>query len=306
MKDSNPPQKHHYIPAFYLRRWVAADRKVTEFTRPVTNKIAIKRVTPEYTGFQDRLYELKGYEARLAQQVEEKFFKVVDGWAAQSLDLLERFEDRAPWDAHRRSAWSRFILSLLLRCPEDIDIFRSTWREDFERTDADQELRYQEVRGPEDPETFAEFLANQPLTLKERHQFQILLSLVDHAEVGGKINAMEWRVLRMPDHAPTLLTSDRPVIRTNGLAQKGGHLALPIGPKLLFLASHDPDFLQAILQEDQVKLAKESNRNVVESASRFVYGIDDKQRRFIQNRMGLSPQLRLMESIFRQRQEARR
>jgi hypothetical protein len=70
---TNPPTKHHYIPAFYLKRWAASDGKVTEFTKPYLT-IVSKRVMPESTGFQERLYELKGYEPTLAQQVEETFF----------------------------------------------------------------------------------------------------------------------------------------------------------------------------------------------------------------------------------------
>jgi len=299
---ANPPTKHHYIPAFYLKRWAAADGKVTEFAKP-RREIVVKRITPERTGFQERLYELKGYEPALAQQVEEMFFKPLDTWASNSLEMLERHGHYAPWDSHSRSAWTRFLLSLLVRCPEDIETFREWWHEDFSRTDADAEARYQNARGVNDPATFSEFLAGQPLSTKERHQFQVFYSLIDHDSVGGKFNDMEWRVLQSPVDAPAFLTSDRPVIRTNGLAKKGGHVALPIGPRLLFIASHDNDFLNALLRADQTDLVKECNRQVVESASRFVYGADQSQLRFIQNRFGRTPQPRLMESIVRQRQE---
>jgi len=70
MNAANPPAKHHYIPAFYLKRWVDPDGKVTEFTKPYRD-IIVKPIAPERTGYQERLYELKGYEPDLAQQVEE-------------------------------------------------------------------------------------------------------------------------------------------------------------------------------------------------------------------------------------------
>ena len=301
MHKANPPTKHHYIPAFYLRRW-AVDGKVTEFSKPYKDVIA-KPISPERTGFEERLYELKGYEPDLAQQVEEQFFKPVDTWASDSLDLLERHGHHAPWDGHSRSAWTRFILSLLLRTPEDIAIFREWWHEDWSQTDDELEANYRAKREPTDPETFSEYLARQPIAEIERHQFDIFYSLVDHASVGGKINEMHWRVLRSPDSAPTYLTSDRPVIRTNGLAQKGGHLALPIGPRLLFIASHDTELLENVRKADQVGLVKECNRQVVESASRFVYGIDDQQFRFIENRFGKTPQPRLMQGIVERRRQ---
>lgn len=299
---ANPPTKHHYIPAFYLKRWAAPDGKVTEFTKP-RREIVARRIMPERTGYQERLYELRGYERALAQQVEEKFFKPLDTWASNSLDMLERHGHRAPWESHSRSAWTRFLLSLLLRCPEDIEVFREWWHEDFSRTDAAAEARYQSARGENDPATFSEFLAGQPLGVKERHQFQVFYSLVDHDSVGGRINEMEWRVLQSPNTAPAFLTSDRPIIRTHSLDKKGDHIALPIGPRLLFIASHDRDFLDAVLRADQKGLVKECNRQVVEGASRFVYGVDERQTRFIQNRFGKSPQPRLMERIVQRRRE---
>ncbi|WP_018239457.1 DUF4238 domain-containing protein [Ensifer sp. BR816] len=304
MNLANPPTKHHYIPAFYLRRWRdPGDGKVTEFTKPY-KAIAVKRVTPEGTGYEERLYELRGYEPLLAQQVEERFFKPVDTWASNSLDLIERHGHQAPWTSHSRPAWTRFILSLLLRCPEDIEVFREWWHEDFSRTDEESEARYQSARGSDDPKTFSEYLAGQSLAKKERHQFEIFYSLVDDASVGGKINNMHWRILQTPARAPMLLTSDRPIIRTDSLAGAGGHIALPIGPRLLFIGSHDTNFLKSILKADQVALVKECNRQVVESAARFVYGLDESQRRFVENRFGKSPQPRLMESIVQRRRDS--
>lgn len=302
MKLANPPTKHHYIPAFYLKRWAAGDGRVTEFSRPY-REIVVKPIMPDRTGYQERLYELKGYEPELAQQVEEMFFKPVDTWASNSLYLLERYGHRAPWDSHSRSSWTRFMLSLLVRCPEDIEMFREWWHEDWTRTDAEAEANYQKSKGPGDPDTFSEYLAGRPITEIERHQFQIFYSLVDHAGVGGKINEMHWRVLQSPADAPLYLTSDRPIIRTNGLSQKGGHIALPIGPKLLFIASHDAELLEGIRKADQVALVKECNRQVVEGASRFVYGFDDRQLRFIKNRFGKSPQPRLMTGIVQRRRD---
>ncbi|MET3359779.1 MULTISPECIES: DUF4238 domain-containing protein [Bradyrhizobium] len=295
-----PPVKHHYIPAFYLRRW-AVDGRVTEFTKP-HRSIVVKSIAPERTGYQERLYELKGFEPDLAQQVEEKFFKPTDTLASDALGMLVRYGHRAPWDSHSRSAWSRFILSLLLRCPEDIAPFREWWHADFNRTDEGDEARYHAAREDGDPETFAEFLDSQPLSLKEQYQYEVLFKLIDHAEIGAEINAMHWRVLSFPSDAPTLLTSDRPVMRTLNLRDRQAHIALPIGPRLLFMASPSAGFLERVLKADLVGLAKEANRQIVEGASRFVYGADDKQLRFVQNRFGKSPQPRLMEGLIRIRQ----
>ncbi|MDQ0318972.1 hypothetical protein QO002_001110 [Pararhizobium capsulatum DSM 1112] len=115
---------------------------------------------------------------------------------------------------------------------------------------------------------------------------------------------MEWRILETAASAPLLLTSDRPVIRTNGLISERGHIALPIGPRLLFIASHDTRFLRDLLRADQTGLVKECNRQVVEGAVRFVFAADESQARFIENRFGNEPQPRLMEQIIHRRRTA--
>jgi hypothetical protein len=142
MTPAKPSTKHHYIPAFYLRRWAGADDKVVEFTMPVQGKLVKKPVKPERTGYMERLYELKGYEPGLAQQVEEKFFSPVDDIAAKALDLLYRRGHYGKWTDVQRSGWSRLMLSLMMRCPEDIALFREWWHEDFGQTNAEQEAAY--------------------------------------------------------------------------------------------------------------------------------------------------------------------
>lgn len=296
MNSSTPPTKHHYIPAFYLKRWKGSDGKINEYTKPYRD-IVVKDVMPERTGYQERLYELNGYEPEIAQQVEEKFFKPLDTWASDALKMLEDVSQETPWTTHSRSAWTRFILSLMLRCPEDIAALREWWQIDFGQTDDAAEAQYRAVRTNGDPETFAEFLEGQPLSLKERYQYKILFSLIDHEIIGHEMNRMHWRVLPTPTEAPTLLTSDRPVIRTKNIHGPQGHIVLPIGPRLLFFASPNAQFLKQLLRADPTKITKEVNRQVVEGASRFVYGVDTNHLRFVQNRFGKTPQPRTMENI---------
>ncbi|MDQ0318973.1 hypothetical protein QO002_001111 [Pararhizobium capsulatum DSM 1112] len=133
MKSDNPPIKHHYIPAFYLSRW-AVSGKVTEFAKVYGGRVVSKGKAPEATGFQERLYEMRGHNPAHAQQFEEHYFKPVDTMAADALEMLYRHGHNAPWTAKSRTAWTRFVLSLLLRCPEYIETFRDWWHDDFGRT----------------------------------------------------------------------------------------------------------------------------------------------------------------------------
>lgn len=292
----NAPDKHHYIPAFYTKRWAGPDELICEFSRPYKTVVP-KRVHSNATGFLRRLYTLRDFEPGLAQQVEENFFKPVDGWAADALALLEGGPQKLRWNSHNRSAWTRFILSLLLRCPEDIDHFRALWYEDFRTTDTDSEARYAGVREHDDPPTFADFLAAQPIAMLEKTLFEVFFGLVDNTSIGGTINEMRWKVLDTSFTGLELLTSDRPVIRTHNLKAPGGHIALPIGPTRLFIASLHPSTIQSIVNVPRRELVKESNRQVVSGAKRFVYGTNDKQLSFVQKWFGIRPQIRIMEQV---------
>ncbi|SDB74240.1 Protein of unknown function [Agrobacterium fabrum] len=298
MKSANPPTKHHYIPAFYLKRW-AVSGNVAQFAKIRDDKIIVLAKAPEATGFENRLYEMKGHDPAVAQMFETKYFQPLDTNAAETLELLYRRGHLADWTSESRSAWTRFILSLLLRCPEDIHMFRNWWIEDFGRVSAKAERNYQEKRTAEEPATFTEYLLGLPVAAKESAMFNTLNTLLEHDEVGTHINTMHWRILQTPASAPLLLTSDRPVIRTNGLDSNGSHIALPIGPRFLFIASHDADFLRGLLRADQTALVKECNGQIVEGAVRFVFASDERQTRFVMNRFGKQPQPRVMESIVR-------
>jgi hypothetical protein len=257
MKSDNPPTTHHYIPAFYLRRWGVP--KVTEFAKVYGGKVVSKAKLPERTGHEERLYEIKGIEPELAQQFEEKYFKPIDTKAADALEMLYRHGHSAPWDDDSRSAWTRFIISLLLRCPEDIAAFREWWHDDFGRTDEEAEARYRAKCSPGDTENFSEYLVGRPLGMKEEYMVRTLQTLLDHDDVGRYINNLEWRVIETPASAPLLLTSDRPVTRTNGLKNENGHIGLPIGPRLMFIASHDTRFLNGLQLSDQTEFVKACN-----------------------------------------------
>lgn len=166
--------------------------KLVEFTKPFGPNLKAKPVRAISTGFQEGLYSLEGYEAELAQQVEVEFFAPIDDEASNALGMLERFGHLAPWSGESRSAWTRFLLSLLLRCPEDISILRDWWRNEvFGNPSPEAEEKYGRVRRAGDPEKFSEFLRSQPTTMKERHQFQSLYSLIDNPSVGTTINQMD-------------------------------------------------------------------------------------------------------------------
>jgi hypothetical protein len=113
-------KKHHYMPVFYRKRWAGADGRICEFSKPYENTLKPKRVHPAGTGYVSSLYEMKGLKDELKDQFEALFLSPVDSKAADALSIMEKDDSAHIWNSEERSAWTRFLLSLLMRMPEDI------------------------------------------------------------------------------------------------------------------------------------------------------------------------------------------
>lgn len=290
------PIQHHYIPVFYLKRWAGPDGKLCEFSRPFKSVVPLRRA-PRGTGFSDRLYELRDFPPELAQQVEERFFRTVDTRAADALALMERSGNSAAWTLELRSAWSRFIISLLTRCPEDLAIFRERWSATADRVDPRMEQEYAALRGSDDPPTMAEYIAAEPAEIKEKSLFEAYMRQIDNPKISQRLNPLHWRILELPNGGYELLTSDRPVVHTNGVGRKKGFMAMPIGPRRLFLAAPEAGTIEAVVRSDPRTLARRMNLYVTEGAAKYVYGSNDAQLQFVSNRMSRNPQRRLMTGM---------
>lgn len=290
------PKRHHYIPEFYLKGWVGSDGCLCQFSK-FSGVVKPLRRSPKATGFVDGLYQLQGFPSDLEQQIESRFFQPVDSLAADALRSLN--QGVIPSDTRSRSAWTRFLLSLLLRCPEDIDIHKKWWSTEFRRTDEIEELKYQSRRTASDPKTFSEYLSTRPIHEIEIQGYRALIKLIDNARAGQTINDMYWSVVRFTENCVPLMTSDRPIIRTNGLLKPNGHLAIPINPRHLFVAARDPKLLETVHRSNFTQVAKEINRHVVRSAVRFSYALDDNHAAFVRKHFGTVPQPRLLETIVR-------
>lgn len=304
MSVQNPPKRHHYIPAFYLSRWaVQDDHRLCQFSRPY-NEVVPKRQHPEATGYLDRLYELDGLEGELAQQIESKFFSPVDSAAADALSLMEQKGNRAVWDQRLRSAWSRFLHSMLLRTPEDLEIFKASWRNLMLNDKTDEwEARYDAVKGPGDKSTFREFVASISEESHNRSAMHALIGVINNPRLGLKMNNMPWWVIETdPDDHP-LLTSDRPVIRTNGLNAPNGHIALPIGPYRIFVVAKDQQTLNVIRSANIRQIVREMNRQVCDYAVKYVYGINCMHLDFVKKHFATKEQPRLLASASKQQAE---
>lgn len=290
------PLKHHYIPEFYLKRWASPDDgKLCEWQRH-RGVAKPRRVYPAQTGYVHRLYEMQDFPPNLAQQIETKFFQPVDTQAANALALMERDGTDTVWTNELRSAWTRFLLSLLLRCPEDLRKLRSIWKRDILVVPDEMEEKYQRLESDNDFPSFRSYIEGLPLHSHEKQFFKTFMSLVSSKTTGDFIINMNWAVLNLSSEF-SIYTSDRPVIMTNGINNINGHILLPIGPTRLFLAASSKRTIAQADNADQNELAKQVNRAVIQHAVSYSYTQKDNCQRFVQNRMSTICQKRIVDRL---------
>lgn len=287
--------KHHYIPEFYTKRWTGPDNTLCVFMDRGDGQIVARRKSPKGTGYVKHLYRLGGFDPSEDQQVEQRFFQPMDSKAADALCLLENCEPVL--DSNVRAAWAHFILSLMLRCPEDLAAFRQIWPRVLAAPAPGVEERYQQTREDGQPATFAAFVADRPLPQREKELFEAYTHLISHERIGPYIASMHWCVVVLQDTEYELLTSDRPVAIPYPLLEDSAFIGIPIGPRKLFLAlKHKrPLGLNHIRQRNL--LVRQFNSYSVGAAVKFVYGRTDTQLGFVRAYFGESPQHRFVDDM---------
>jgi Protein of unknown function (DUF4238) len=287
--------KHHYISVFYSQEWAGLDGRVCEYSRPY-DAVKPRRVHPSGTGYVRGLYTVPRNDPRVSEFIEREFLKVTDNEAARVLQSLKRGGEII-WAVETRSAWSRFILSLMLRNPEYVRRVAAEVAGFFDPSSTELNDRYRAIRKAGDPETYAEYIAltGHPAG---RTSAVAMQTIIDSPRMGGQLNRMRWSVIGFRNERHPLLTSDRPIIMTNGMVKPESHLALPIGPRMLFLATNTLEMEREIRSMSPRQLMEHVNDRVVSQARKYVWGVDDKQLQFVQNWLGrmersspLDPQL---------------
>jgi hypothetical protein len=253
------------------------------YSRPY-DAVKPKRVHPDGTGYVRGLYTVPRNDPRVAEFIEREFLKTTDNVAAGVLRMLKSGQPIA-WTTDTRSAWSRSIISLMMRDPEYVARMGAEVVGFFDPTSSELNDKYRQIRKPDDPETYEEYIAKTGHPAG-RASAIAMQTIIDSPRMGGHLNQMRWSVVTFKNAEHALLTSDRPIIMTNGMVKPRDHLALPIGPLSLFVAVNNLETENIIKSMNPRQLMEQVNDRVALQARRFVYGSDDRQLRFVANRLG--------------------
>lgn len=242
---------------------------------------------PSGTGYEWNLYTVKGLPPEPSQLLERRFLKALDQRASDTLDKFLDGSDVSVLTIEQKSAWSRFIMSLIQRTPEKVSWIARVVAQLYDERLSEVEADYIAFREPGDPPTFEEFRALMHPSAREMAKAEVLQNIMDLPNVGGAINEMLWGVATLDDLHPRLLTSDGPVIMTNGIGFPISHIMMPISSRALFVATNTSLKLTQLRQAlHEGSLLDHINHTVAAQAQKFVYFCDDSQLSFIEERLG--------------------
>lgn len=278
----NPPKRNHFVPCFYSSLWASENGQLCEFTRPY-DRVKAHRKHPSATGYSLDLYTEAALPDGPRTYLEDSFLKLVDQRASDALQLIlaDRIRDMS---VDLRCGWARFIMSMNQRSPGKIAEIRKLWKVEYRKPDEQLDREYQAKREPTAPPTLAEAIKLLSPESAARGQVRLLQMVMDLPRVGTQIIRMHWEVLSIPDVRFNFLTSDRPIIMTNGIGTPEGHIAVPIGPRKLFLAANKKETIDQIARVPPCDLIMDVNAGVVGQAEKFVYGDSDFAVNFVEKR----------------------
>lgn len=291
------PVKHHYLPEFYLSRWRNEAGLLVEFCTRY-GKLYARPTSTKGTGYRPHLYSLQLSDD--PQQLEKGFMKKLDTRASKVLDLLEAGTDPDSLTVSQRSDWSRFLMSLLMRTPSDIETFKTAYAAEWVHTTPAQEETYRAKRQPGWPETLSEALQAQGPLKTADDAMETAARMMDHDGLGKIINNMIWAVIDTSEASGRFLTSDRPVMFDMPFLQRDSYLFLPIGPTKIFAATHNAQTMARVFALPLESRVEASNQFVSGHAVSMVYGQDASARDFVAQHISKRPQPSLAELLARQ------
>lgn len=263
-KPQAPSRRHHFIPKFLLREWRGDDDLLACYRPRDDGKLQYKRLSPKSVAYEDWLYETAGFPPEHAQQMEDRYFKMVDDRAAKAHRLLC---DGRVSDLTREMTcdWARFIMSIWFRTPTDVKGLQTV-------IDALLEPEVsRRVLGMTVPEDFPAAGLNQL-------RMEVIRRAIDDRERGEAFLAMQWATITALEPA-TFMISDWPLDSGQGLPFLGhpqSYITLPISPSKLFVAAPSMSFLRAIGELAPGELERRQNHATVAQARRFVVAPDDR------------------------------
>lgn len=176
-------------------------------------------------------------------------------------------------------SWTRFLMSLLYRTPEGVARSVEMIRKYYEERSLERLRKvYVDLKRPEDPDTLEEYFKLNSADMTSRTTIRHPMDIIESERVREKIMGMRWELGSFKGLKHKLLTSDRPMVMTNGIAHHDSHIVVPLSPTHIFIATNTAEEaakIKALSKDGQI--IHILNDRIVRQARKFAYGNNKSQ-----------------------------
>ena len=121
---------------------------------------------------------------------------------------------------------------------------------------AEKPDEYTTIKEGSDPPTLTEWVSQHDSQMIPNAGKLMMPQLIDSRNVGQLIFEFHWWTVDFTASRVSLLTSDRPLVMTNGLQKERCVIALPLSPRLAFSRPKTPKLLKPPLNALELLLRR--------------------------------------------------
>lgn len=258
-------RRHHFVPQFYLKAWMANDGKgLWLYQRDFKDQVKFYRRAAKAVGYINDLYRLYPATNHPAldhppDSIEKQFFSIIDDNAArvhQKL-IVSGLGDISEKD---RYTWALFLNSLLERGPSRITQVEDADLSDLLRAELMERWGH------------SEFLDKIDLHAMSKNAVRyVLVDRIKNGMISELLAKMKWAVVHIPIEGEHFVTSDKPVLINTGQEGHPIHcVSLSISPNRLFIAhtdseEFDDEFIKILAITHNIIIMERAEKYVISS-----------------------------------------
>ena len=180
-----------------------------------------------------------------------------------------------------KRAWARFLMSLALRNPQTLAALKTDMRQQLIAQLRIKPEIQEEHRASGDPRDIVAWIEDRfPSSFLNGSGTLVLPLFIE--ELSKPLHAMCWFICDLGDAATSLLTSDRPLFGQHGFGDPRCIVALPLSPRLLFVAANTRESIQTFAQRQPETIVGLINERLVTQAVAHVYGNTKEHRPMVE------------------------
>ena len=272
---------HHYVPVFLLKEWQSPPGDKLSCFQWLQGRLLHKRYKAKSVAKLEGLYKLGGRQPGQENSLERDYLgPALDSPAALAHQAILTRGVRI-LDGQGKAAWVRFLVSLLLRTPDQVEDVRRIGRESLiaELKKAPEE--YTAVRGDDPAESLMDWVEQNAPAVFDDLGVASLPSLVESEQLNDALLRANWATRTFAPGCVSLLIGDKPLTYLGTMA-RSFLIVLPIAPDRVFTAFNHPQLWHALRGRSDAEVAKKVTRHAMDTAVQYVDGKDAGQARFIE------------------------